>query len=384
MNMASKKILVLGGGAGGVVAANNLIKKLGEEAEITLIDKSGYHVFQPSQLWVMTGQREPDDIRRPLKLLERKGVKVLVEEVKSIKPEEHVVQTSSGNIHYDYLIVALGSLPEPEKIPGYAGNVCTPWTIDGALKCRRLLAGFKGGSIVIAPVSWPYKCPPAPFEAAFMARYLAEQRGVKADVTVVHFWKEPMEPFGPMMVGAFKKFLDQYRVGFVGNVEVESFQENYLVTRGGEKIKYDLAIAVPPHSPPEPIAKSDLGDQSIWGYMKVDKNTLRAPKYDNIYGVGDVIAPSLGIGMAGVFAHFQAEYVASKIIDDIKGAYMGEHYNMSGVCVMDMGYVGAAVYCDFTRKIMAGEYPDCVILGGMKAFRAIKYAFEKYWLSKWF
>lgn len=383
--MARKRILILGGGAGGVVAANNLIKKLSrEEAEITLIDKSGYHVFQPSQLWVMMGQREPDNIRRPLKLLERKGVKVLVDEVKSIKPEEHTVQTGSGNLNYDYLIVALGSIPEPEKIPGYVENVCTPWTIDGALKCRRLLAGFRGGSIIIAPVSWPYKCPPAPFEVAFMVKYLAEQRKVKADVTVTHFWKEPMEPFGPMMVGAFKKFLDQYGVGFTGNVEVENFQEKFLVTRGGEKLKYDVAIAVPPHSPPGPIASSDLGDQSIWGYMKVDKNTLRTPKYDNIYGVGDVVAPSLGIGMAGVFAHFQAEYVASRIIDDIRGTYMGEHYNMSGVCVMDMGYVGAAVYCDFTRKIMAGEYPDCVILGGMKAFRAVKYAFEKYWLSKWF
>jgi sulfide:quinone oxidoreductase len=118
--------------------------------------------------------------------------------------------------------------------------------------------------------------------------------------------------------------------------------------------------------------------------MKVDRRTLRSPKYDNVYGVGDVIAPSLGIGMVGVFAHFQAEYVSSRIVDEIKGAYMGEHYNMSGVCVMDMGYLGAAVYCDFTRRIMSGEYPDCVILGGMKAFRAVKYAFERYWLDKWF
>jgi hypothetical protein len=102
------------------------------------------------------------------------------------------------------------------------------------------------------------------------------------------------------------------------------------------------------------------------------------------YGVRDVVAPSLGIGMVGVFARFQAEYVSSRIVDEIKGAYMGEHYNMSGVCVMDMGYLGAAVYCDFTRRIMSGEYPDCVILGGMKAFRAVKYAFERYWLDKWF
>ncbi len=385
--MTRKKVLILGGGPGGVVVANNIIKKLGgDNVEVVLVDKTGYHVFQPSQLWIMTGQREPDDIRRPLKLLEGKNIKVLVDEVKIIKPEDHTVITGSQILPYDYLIVALGSIPEVSKIPGYEHNVCTPWTIEGAIKCRKLLAGFKRGNIIIAPLSWPYKCPPAPFETAFMLKYLLDQRGAVGDfgVTVLHFWKEPMEPFGPSMVSAFKKFMDLYGVAFIGGVEVEGFDGKHVVIRRGERIRYDLAIAVPPHSPPEPVANSELGDPSVEGYMKVDKRTLRSPKYDNVYGVGDVIAPSLGIGMAGVFAHFQAEYVASRIVDEIKGTYMGEHYNMSGVCVMDMGYLGAAVYCDFTKKIMSGEYPDCVILGGMKVFRAIKYAFERFWLSKWF
>ncbi|MEM1873023.1 MAG: FAD/NAD(P)-binding oxidoreductase, partial [Acidilobaceae archaeon] len=270
-----KKVLILGGGAGGVVAANILASKLRGEAEITLVDKSSYHVFQPSQPWVMMGQREPDDIRRPLRLLERKGVRVLVEEVESIKPEEHSVQTSSRRLDYDYLVVALGSIPEPEKIPGDTRRVCTPWTLEGALECRKLLAGFKGGSVVVTPVSWPYKCPPAPFEVAFMVKYLAEQRGVNADITVAHFWKEPMDPFGSMLVNAFKKFLDQYGVGYAGGVEVDSFQDGILVSRSGERLKYDLAIVVPPHSPPKPVAESELGDESIWGYMRVDKVSLR-------------------------------------------------------------------------------------------------------------
>ncbi|MEM1712104.1 MAG: FAD/NAD(P)-binding oxidoreductase [Acidilobaceae archaeon] len=385
--MAPKKILVLGGGPGGVVAASNLAKRLSrEEAEITIIDKHGFHVFMPSQLWIMTGQREPDDIRRPLKLLEKRGIRVLVDEVKSIKPEEHSIITSNDKLDYDYLVVALGSTPDVSKAPGYEFNVCTPWTIDGALKCRELLRGFKKGSIVVVTMSWPYKCPPAPFEAAFMVKYLLEQRGHgrDVDVNVIHFWSVPMEPFGPMMSAAFKRFMDQYGIGFIGKTEVEAFKEKHIETMSGEKIKYDIAIAVPPHTPPEPILNSDLSNPQAYGYMKIDKMTLRLPGYDNVYGIGDVIAPSLGIGMAGVFAHFQAEYVASNIIDDIKGTYMGEHYNMSGVCVMDMGYVGAAVYCDFTKRILEDAYPDCVMLGGMRAFRAVKYAFERYWLDKWF
>ncbi len=246
--MTRKRVLILGGGPGGVVAANNIIRRLGgDDVEVTLVDKTGYHVFQPSQLWVMTGQREPDDIRRPLRLLERKGVKIVVDEVKAIRPENHVVNTNTGELPYDYLIVALGSVPEVSKIPGYEYSVCTPWTIEGALKCRKLLASFKKGSIVVAPLSWPYKCPPAPFEAAFMAKYLLEQRGAVegSNVTVLHFWKEPMEPFGPSMASAFKKFMDMYGISFIGGVEVEGFEDRHVVTKREERIEYNLAIAVP-------------------------------------------------------------------------------------------------------------------------------------------
>jgi sulfide:quinone oxidoreductase len=116
--------------------------------------------------------------------------------------------------------------------------------------------------------------------------------------------------------------------------------------------------------------------------MRVRLPTMRSLKYDDVYGIGDVVAPELGLGMAGVFAHFQGEYVATQILDDAKGAYLGEHYNMSGVCVMDLGYIGAAVYCDFTDVITKkSEWPKCMVIGGARIFRFVKAAFEKQWFA---
>lgn len=377
---------MLGGGIGGLVTAYNVAKRASkEEAEVIMIDRTGYHVYLPSLPWVAMGMREPRDIMRPLSLLEKKGIKVLVDEVKQIRPEEHTVITSSAKINYDYLVVSLGSIPREDKVPA-DDNVCTPWTPDGAVKCRRALRNFKKGTVVIAPMSLPYKCPPAPFEVAFLTKYLMEQRGLDSEVNVkvVHPWKVPFEPFGPVIVSAFSKMLSQYNIEFVGGAEIEKIGNGKLVTKQGETIAYDLAMVVPPYEPPEPIKTSGIDNPQAYGYMKVDKRTLKLPGYDNVYGIGDVVAPSLNLGMGGVFAHFQGEYVASAIVDELRGAYVGYDYNRGGMCVFDAGYFASIAYCDFTKRIFKNDYPDCTMVGAMKAFRVAKFAFEKFWLSKWF
>ena len=382
-----KKILILGGGAGGVVTANHLAKYLGKDrAEITLIDKNDKHYLQPSFVWVMTGNREEEDVSRPLSLLEKRGIRFLQEEVKELKPKENKVVTDKGEHEYDYLVVALGTELDWESLKG-AEHVCAPWSMKGALKCREKISRFKGGNIVIGVSSWPYKCPPAPFEVAFLLKYQAEQRGIddKTNITVFHQWEKPMQPFGPMMADAFQNFLNQYNIAFKANFHLDRVEEGKVIGKNGEELPFDLAVVVPPHKPASPVASSELANPEVGGYMKIDKKTLRHPEYQNVFGIGDVVAPSLNLGMAGVFAHFQGEYVATQIADELNGTFQGELYNMSGVCVMDLGYMGAAVYCDFSKKIMGtAEYPDCVMLGGMRAFRVIKIAFEKYWFARLF
>ncbi len=194
-----------------------------------------------------------------------------------------------------------------------------------------------------------------------------------------------METFGPLMVDGFGRLLSQRGVGFEGGFELASHDRSSrtLKAADGRELDYDLGIVVPAHRAPLVIAEGGLVAEG--GYMDVELPSMRARGHDDVWGIGDVVAPTIGLGMAGVFAHFQAEHVVTQILDRVRGAYVGELYNMVGVCVMDTGYEGAAVWCDFTGKLMGEtETPDCRMLGGMRAFRAVKSGFERYWFANLF
>jgi sulfide:quinone oxidoreductase len=381
-----KRVVILGGGSGGAVAAKRLARWSNQgDVEVVLIDRSPWHDYRPSYLWVMTGRREPSQVRRPLSILsERYATRVVNAEVASIDPSANRVETTEGGFDYDYLIVSLGAeLRRSEDVAGLEA----PWELDDAVAARERLAGFDGGSVVVGVESWPSRCPPAPFEAAMMLRYLAEQRGVseRTEVSVFHTWERPMETFGPLMVDGFGRLLDQRRVRFEGGFQLQGNDAANKVLRAedGRELPYDLALVVPAHQAPEVIRASGLVAEG--GYMDVVLPSMASPDFDNVWGIGDVVAPTIGLGMAGVFAHFQAEHVVSQILDRVKGTFVGELYNMVGVCVMDTGYEGAAVWCDFTDKLCKrSDVPDCRMLGGMRAFRAVKTGFEAYWFANLF
>lgn len=380
------RVVILGGGTGGAVAAKRLAQwSEPGEVEVVLVDRSPWHEYRPSYLWVATGRRRPEEVRRPLSLLrDLYGTRFVEAEVRTIDPDGRRVETGAETLEYDHLIVALGSTLSDS---GSTDGVEAPWELDHALRLRERLRDFSGGRVVVGPVSWPYRCPPAPFEVAFMLRYLAEQRGLaeRTEVTIFHPWAEPMETFGPLMVRGFRRFLDQFAVRFEGGFDLERHDgdRRVLRARDGRELEYDFAVVVPAHEAPPSVRGSPLA--AAEGYMDVALPSMRSPRYDNVYGIGDVVAPTIGLGMAGVFAHFQAEHVASQIVDRIRGAFMGELYNMVGVCVMDTGYMGAAVWCDFADKLSGRTpYPDCRMLGGMRAFRAVKVGFEQFWFAHLF
>ncbi|MGZ5321905.1 MAG: NAD(P)/FAD-dependent oxidoreductase [Solirubrobacterales bacterium] len=381
-----KRVVILGGGSGGAVAAKRLARWSREgEVEVVLVDRSPFHEYRPSYLWVMTGKREPDDVRRPLGILaERYGTRVVQASVTGIDPAAKRVSTDGEDFDYDFLIVALGAEMAPRAD---LTGLDAPWELDGAIAAGEHLADFNGGRVAVGVEAWPYRCPPAPFEAAMMMRYLAEQRGVskRTEISVFHTWQGPMETFGPLMVDGFGRLLDQRQVRFEGGFELASHDASNRTLRAadGRELGYDLGIVVPAHRAPSVIADSGLVADG--GYMDVELPSMRAPAHEDVWGIGDVVAPTIGLGMAGVFAHFQAEHVVTQILDRVRGAFVGELHNMVGLCVMDTGYEGAAVWCDFTSKLEGRTTaPDCRMLGGMRAFRAIKSGFERYWFANLF
>ncbi len=380
-----KKIVILGGGTGGLISAKHLKESLLNEAEITVIDKKDRTELRPSYLYLMMGYREYEQISAPLNLLERKGVRFVKAEVKSIKPSERFVETSAGRFNYDYLIVSLGAETRPDLVKG--GPVIHPWEADAALELRKNIKGFKKGKIVVAVHSTPYRCPPAPWEVAFLLDFYYSGVGLRQeiDITLVHPFKRPFENFGPLAAKMMEGMMQLRKVNWIGvgnNPAVDRIdsETKNLITTKGEKIKYDILITIPPHLAPKAVAESEIADAST-GWAKVNPPTMKT-KYDDVYAVGDVVAPTLNLGMAGVIAHSYLKYVVASIISDIKGTYITSDFKVVGTCVMDVGGFGMAAACDFTNVVLKkAQYPDCMFLPPTSFARTFKEVFEKQYFS---
>lgn len=165
---SQKTIIILGGGTGGLVAANELKKKAGKMAKVILIDKNKTHVYAPAFLYLMLGKRRTQKIQKPLSLLEKKGIEVVNEEIIKIDPASKTVKTQGGDYRYDYLIISLGAELAPEKIPGLSQGGHNLYELEGVERLRDDLKHFAGGKVAIVVASLPFKCPAAPYEAAFL------------------------------------------------------------------------------------------------------------------------------------------------------------------------------------------------------------------------
>ncbi|PWL37552.1 FAD-dependent oxidoreductase [Flagellimonas aquimarina] len=102
------RVIIIGGGFGGISLAKKLCKK---EVQVVLIDKHNYHTFQPLLYQVSTGGLEPDSIAYPIRkvLQGYPNFYFRLTEVKRIDTDKKMLQTNIGEIEYDYLVVATGS-----------------------------------------------------------------------------------------------------------------------------------------------------------------------------------------------------------------------------------------------------------------------------------
>ncbi len=384
-NTMGKTIVVLGGGVGGLVAASNLQRHLGKAHRIVLIDKKKEHVFQPSFLWVMLGQREPTNISRGLERLSKKGIEFVNAEVQSIDTANRVVKTTARDFKYDYLVVALGAELAPDAVPGFSNAAFNLYNLDGAMKLRDALRDFRGGKIVILIARLPFKCPAAPYETAFLLDNHFSSRGMRGKVTLQVFTPEPfpMPVAGQEVGNQLKQMLEQHSIAFNPNHKVASVdaQKRTIVFENGATAGFDLLVGIPPHVPPRVLKESGFVDETGW--ISVDKKTL-STKYENVYALGDVAAIKLATGAllpkAGVFAHGEAEVVAHNIAAEIKGRAERKEFDGHGACFVDMGSVAAYG----SGRFFAEPKPEVTLRKPSRIWHVGKVLFEKYWLWKWF
>ena len=377
------KILILGGGSGGLVTANKLAKALrNTDHEITLVDRSPYHYFMPSFPWVALGYKEPEEVRRPLKNIEKKGVRFVQGEVKEILFDQQKVRVDDTELPYDYLVVSLGAEVAPDMMPGFEA-AHHPWTIEGALRMREAIRNFQGGRIVIGVPGPYYRCPPAPYEVAGQLDFALRARQLrdKSEIVVAHVHPKPLSPMGPAISGVISEILENKGVKFEGNFQPKAIDPNrkVLIAEDGREVAFDLLIMVPPHRPSS--VATCMGLVTPQGFPIVDPETFRCLNFPNIFLIGDMVNPGINLPTAGVVAHFQAEFVANEIVAEVKGAYIGESFTPVAMCIMDFGDDAVLPMCDFTKILSLEGPPSCGVLGRGKAIRLAKMLFEKMWFA---
>ncbi len=318
MNNARKPdIVIIGAGTGGTIVANRLSKKIGKKTNITVIDPIFKHVYQPGYLFVMIGREKPENlIKDGKKLISKKVKKVQDTAVKVDTQRQVVITENSGEFHYDYLVLASGSRIVPESLDWWDDSIHHFYNGESALKLYRALESFDGGKIVIGISDLPYKCPPAPIEAAFLIEDYFRRKKMRDKVEITY--ASPLNRAFSIETTntVVEPLLEKRGIKLVKffNVDEADTKERVLYSVEGEELEYDLLILVPPHRGQQYLIESGLSDKDGW--VPVDRHTLQVEGHPNIYAIGDTT--NLPISKAGSAAHHEAPVIANNIVRQIK------------------------------------------------------------------
>lgn len=328
------RALVLGAGFGGLELATILSDELGRDADVTLIDSGDAFVFGYSKLDVMFGRAAPEDVRLPYARFAKPGVTFLHETIAAIDPETRRVTTNAGVHAADALVIALGADYDAAATPGLVLGEDEFYSVAGAERLRDVLSTFSGGRAVVGVCGAPFKCPPAPSEAALLLHDYLTQRGIRAacEVTLVIPFGTPVPPSPDTSTALLAAFAER-DIEFVSERRVASLDKarSVALLDNGAELPFDLFLGIPTHRAPDVVIESGM---AVDGYIPVDSRTLET-QFPGVYAVGDVA--TVGVPKAGVFSEGAARVVAAALIADTRGGARSTGYDGRGSCYIEFG-----------------------------------------------
>jgi sulfide:quinone oxidoreductase len=279
----------------------------------------------------------------------------------------------------DVLVVALGADYDIAATPGLADAGNEFYTVEGAEILRDLIPSLQTGTAIVGVCGAPFKCPPAPSEAALLLDEHLRGRGVRDDVRiqVVMPFGVPIPPSPDTSAAILAAFAER-GIEFLPDHVVASLdaETNEAVLDDGTRLPYDLFLGIPVHRAPVVVEASDMTEG---GWIAVDPGTL-ATRFPDVYAVGDVT--SVGTPKAGMFAEGAARVVADQLIARIRGAVEPPGYDGKGACYIEFGGDEVArVDVDF---FSTPGHPTGTFVAPSTATAAEKAAFASTRRARWF
>jgi len=373
----STRITVLGAGFGGLELSTILSEYIGDQVQVTLIDKSDAFIFGYSKLDVLFGRTTLDAVRLPYRNFVKPGVRLLRETVTAIDPTSRRVTTDAGTRDCDYLVIALGADYDVAATPGLEG-ASEFYSVEGADRLRETLPAFAKGRAIVGVCGAPYKCPPAPSECALMLHDFLTTAGVRGqcEITMVLPLPSPVPPSPDTSKALIAAFAER-DIKFMPNRRVAAVNPGRRIVSldDGSELPYDLFLGVPKHRAPAVVENSGMAEG---GWVSVNPRTLET-KFPNVYAIGDIA--NTGTPKAGVFAEGAAMAVATSLVSRIRGEGEGSLYAGAGTCYIEFGsgLVGRVDVDFFSGPKPTGTYHEPSV-----ALREDKERFGTRRKSRWF
>jgi sulfide:quinone oxidoreductase len=376
-----KRVLILGGGFGGIATARRLKQKLEANDEVILVDRRDYFMVGFRKSWALVGESTLEEGQRPLDSLISLGIRVMRDPVTRIDPNGRAATMGDQIISADALVVALGAELVPEAIPGfqqYAHNIYDPNDIPRAAQA---LKEFQGGKLLIGIFGAPYKCAPAPYEMALLINESLKSRGVKASVEI--FTPQPMSlpVLGQVGCDVIESRLADQGITFLPNHKATAIEAGEVVF-ANERRPFDLLLGVPPHRSPTVVRESGLVGDSGW--VSVNPRTLET-QYSGVYAIGDVVQIMMPNGKplpkAGIFAEAMGETVAERIAATFAGEEPEATFKGEGGCYLE---VGAGQAMMVKGHFLAEPEPEVMLTEASTQYLEEKRSFETQRLQTWF
>lgn len=376
-----KRVLILGGGFGGIATACALRAKLPAEDEIILVERRTHFMMGLRKTWALLGQSSLETGQRPLAVLERQGIRVMNGAVTALDAAARAADVDGRRIVADAMVVALGAQLAPEKVLGFeahAYNVYDPQDIPRAAEALRR---FTGGKVMIVIFGAPYKCPPAPYEMALLLKDYFRGRGVSAALEVCTPQPMSLPILGSSGCSVVEGRLADHGITFLPNRTGASVEAGEIVF-ASERRPYDLLLGVPPHQCPTVVVQSGLTEGGAW--VRVDPRTLQT-RFPGVYAIGDLTEIPLANGMplpkAGVFAEGEGQVVAEHIAAAFAARAPETTFEGIGHCFMEVGGGQALLV---RGQFLAEPAPEMTLTEPSQQYLEEKHAFEAERLRAWF